>query len=302
MTEPTGSGRLTAAQMLAAGPDGRDVTGRVRPSALPKIRDQLARYLADPPYENPPPAVADLAAAAVSALSVAQLYWVTADMTALAMSAGAALSDLDVSMEERPAPAGLMLFDGGASATDLGHGLSAPIDAVLWGSRPGGLLLVALVARWRLRAGAAALGGEVDGLPPLMIAAAIEHDAGQRADSVPILAATVAAWHLMQQPTLADTWRETADKKTARALARAGREDLGVTVVDLRRLYRPTDPDHRPESGRSYSHRWVVTGHWRKQAHGPDRALRKRIWIPDYIKGPDGAPLLARERVNVWRR
>lgn len=38
------------------------------------------------------------------------------------------------------------------------------------------------------------------------------------------------------------------------------------------------------------------------QPHGPERALRRQQWIPAYIKGPDGAPLLATERVNVWRR
>jgi len=46
----------------------------------------------------------------------------------------------------------------------------------------------------------------------------------------------------------------------------------------------------------------VVSGHWRKQPYGPEQSLRRQTWIPAYIKGPDGAPLLATERVNVWRR
>jgi hypothetical protein len=45
-------------------------------------------------------------------------------------------------------------------------------------------------------------------------------------------------------------------------------------------------------------HRWVVSGHWRNQSHGPGREQRRRQWIPAHIKGPDGAPLLATERVN----
>lgn len=162
------------------------------------------------------------------------------------------------------------------------------------------------VARWRLLAAAESMGMRAEAVDPLMVVGTMK-----RVYTTPVeppatrsvLAATVcAAWHLMQQPTLAGTWHEPADKKTARAWARAGREDPGVTVVDLRRLYKPTDPAHVPEHGRDYSHRWVVSGHWRQQPHGPNRSLRKRIWIPDYIKGPDGTPLLVREHVNVWRR
>jgi hypothetical protein len=34
--------------------------------------------------------------------------------------------------------------------------------------------------------------------------------------------------------------------------------------------------------------RFVVRGHWRNQAHGPDRSLRRRQWIQPYYKGPEG--------------
>ncbi|GAA3032051.1 hypothetical protein GCM10017559_69080 [Streptosporangium longisporum] len=48
--------------------------------------------------------------------------------------------------------------------------------------------------------------------------------------------------------------------------------------------------------------RWVVSGHWLNQVHGPNRSLRRRQWVPSHTKGPDGAPLLITARVNVWRR
>ena len=112
----------------------------------------------------------------------------------------------------------------------------------------------------------------------------------------------VAAWHLMQQPTLAERYPAERDNKLARAYARAGRDDPDVTIVDLRRRYHPGDDQQTEEQPGRYSHRWVVTGHWRQQPYGPGRELRQRIWIADHVKGPDGAPLLVRERVNVWRR
>lgn len=69
-----------------------------------------------------------------------------------------------------------------------------------------------------------------------------------------------------------------------------------VTVVNLRRAM-TQNGDAGPDIGatdaerRSYSRRWVVSGHFRNQAHGPGHSLRKLIWIPPYIKGPDDVPI-----------
>src|ERR1044071_10524734 len=84
---------------------------------------------------------------------------------------------------------------------------------------------------------------------------------------------------------------------------RAGLPVPEVTVVDLRRQYTPQDQDPGDETGgRHYKHRWVVSGHWRNQAYGKERALRRQTWVPAHMKGPEGAPLLATEKVNVWRQ
>ena len=108
----------------------------------------------------------------------------------------------------------------------------------------------------------------------------------------------------MQQPQLVDRTQERADKHTARAYARDGLPAPEVSIVDLRRQYTPQDQDadEGGDAPRRYRHRWVVSGHWRNQAHGPDRSLRRKTWVPAHMKGPDGAPLLATEKVNVWRR
>jgi hypothetical protein len=118
----------------------------------------------------------------------------------------------------------------------------------------------------------------------------------------PVVAALASAWLLMQQPLLIDRSREHADKPTARAYARDGLPSPDVTVVDLRRQYTPQDQDADAGGGRHYKHRWIVSGHWRNQAHGPGLALRRQTWVPAHVKGPEGAPLLATEKVNVWRR
>ncbi len=41
-------------------------------------------------------------------------------------------------------------------------------------------------------------------------------------------------------------------------------------------------------------HRFVVRGHWRNQAVGPQRSLRERMWIKPHLKGPEGSEPLQR--------
>lgn len=43
--------------------------------------------------------------------------------------------------------------------------------------------------------------------------------------------------------------------------------------------------------------RFIVRGHWRNQAHGPNRAERRLIWIKPYYKGPEMADLVNRPYV-----
>lgn len=52
----------------------------------------------------------------------------------------------------------------------------------------------------------------------------------------------------------------------------------------------------------AWRRRHVVRGHWRQQAHGPRRSLRRTTWVPPHTKGPAGAPFLPTETVFVWRR
>lgn len=116
-----------------------------------------------------------------------------------------------------------------------------------------------------------------------------------------MLAALASAWLLMQQPRLIDRARERADKPTVRSYAREGLPAPEVTVVDLRHQYTPQDRDPNAGSGRHHRHRWVLSGRWRNQVHGLGRSLRRKTWVPSYVKGPAGAPLLVTEKVNVWR-
>lgn len=90
--------------------------------------------------------------------------------------------------------------------------------------------------------------------------------------------------------------------KAKAQLKRKPLRDETVTVVTLRRHVRAqvTQVQNAEKSGRQYVHRFVVRGHWRNQAYGTNRLLRRRTYILPYVKGPDGAPFMERERVFQW--
>jgi len=113
-----------------------------------------------------------------------------------------------------------------------------------------------------------------------------------------LIAALGATWTLMQIPTVATPRQITGAGGSGRQWQNQQRT---VSIIDLRRLEH-RDTSATDSAGRAYRHRWYVRGHWREQAHGPGQSLRRPTWIPGYIKGPPGAPLLELERVNVWRR
>lgn len=77
-------------------------------------------------------------------------------------------------------------------------------------------------------------------------------------------------------------------------------DEAEVVVVRLRR-----EAGERSEpSGEAanYSHRFIVSGHWRNQWY-PSISAHRQIWISPYVKGPEGLPLIVRpRRVFQWER
>lgn len=65
---------------------------------------------------------------------------------------------------------------------------------------------------------------------------------------------------------------------------------MGYTYLKPPRNYLPLST---ASSGHLLEKRFIVRGHYRNQAHGTQRALRKRIWIQPYWKGPEWS-----ERMN----
>lgn len=274
-----------------------------------------------------------------STLGRTRLYWASADMTALAVAASRTIPAFDWRREARPAASGLLYLDEGiapetnplsgprekATADGVDQAFEQMVAALSWWPTGDALTVTAWASKTVFIKQFKANGGNdhvasqlADFSPPLIPVEAIDVAtdgpqgiAAALAETGPILRTPLAvlqtAWCLMTQPAIIDETEQSVDKTLRRQLRRnpkVSRPDDPITLVDVRKAYIPGQGDESTETdaaGRTYRHRWVVSGHWRNQAHGPARQKRKRIWVPAYVKGPDGAPILATERVNVWK-
>lgn len=120
---------------------------------------------------------------------------------------------------------------------------------------------------------------------------------------------TGAAWwwkiaqttfRLMQQ-RIASKHLARPDRASRREAKRAGfPDDTDVVVVRLRRE-ESEGHDGDPEDA-NYSHRFIVSGHWRNQWYASHN-LHRQIWVSAYVKGPEDKPLIVRpRRVFMWSR
>ena len=53
----------------------------------------------------------------------------------------------------------------------------------------------------------------------------------------------------------------------------------------------------RTRWGVDWTHQWIVDGHWRNQPYGVGHSLRRLQWIAPFIKGPEDAPLVIKDKV-----
>ena len=91
---------------------------------------------------------------------------------------------------------------------------------------------------------------------------------------------------------------DTRTKHEIKRAKKQGRQDdrsYTVTTIHVTDASQPSTTD--PRKPIEYHHRWIVSGHFRNQPYGPGGSLRRRQWIPPYIKGPASAPLLNRTKI-----
>lgn len=241
-----------------------------------------------------------------TAFGAGEMYWVSADMVGLALDAAGDVPGFHPATD-LPAPNGFMvlekslpelpswILDGDGKQIDVG----LEVDLLTWATVGDQIRIESYCRADRFPDAQGFLEpvwyhtGTADGL--------YEFDApGAIASTVQLMSFFAAAALLMASPGVADKSTVVPKTKAARKDAKKGRSG-NVTVIDLH-APKHVATGETDESGRVYTHRWMVRGHWRNQPHGPNRSRRSIRWIPSYIKGPAGMPLKETERVWAWRR
>ena len=108
-----------------------------------------------------------------------------------------------------------------------------------------------------------------------------------------------ALWTLMAEPYVEVTAGH-AERPVVRRAQRAGTTAEGLRVVTLRRPRHPSPGDDTSRQV-EWSHRWVVSGHWRRQ-WDPSIAEHRLRYILPYLKGPDDKPVVVKDTVFALRR
>lgn len=114
-----------------------------------------------------------------------------------------------------------------------------------------------------------------------------------------------ALWHLLHQEGIAQQEVRRSPRPTERRTKRANIDPqlAEVRVVVLRKLERTeAEPDGDEHAKREWSHRWLVSGHWRWQPYGPKRSLRRLTYVRPHVRGPEDKPLKLKTVVNAWTR
>lgn len=280
---------------------------RLSPAWLPYIRDKIVdehrRTLAELSRLTRGSYRGSLTSAwnEFDSLAAAPLWWVSRDMTFLAQDT--ARHGPLPPVPAAPSGCGLVVFEGGLDYKLEHEGARLRIDAVFWitkrfrnpfsGVRGERFQVVPLTAD----------RGFVSGRPvPLRI---IPEPLSEHREGI-LVDVLHCVWALSSKPTVCRCRRavwEAADGP--RPIALSGANTPEVSMLVLR--------EHDHHGGRGvvgdgsgwergvWSHRWIVRGHWKRQAYGAGRALRRDVWIPPHVKGPVGLPLKRKPQVMVWR-
>ena len=267
-------------------------------------------------------------------LAAADLFMVSADMTAVALAAAAALDANTVPATAVPAPCGFILYEGPAGQITDGGG-SYPITGFLWAGRHGQVHDFTgpcpvhddddsdeecadarhwePAVSWDIWPLLAARGLLVPAMPIEALDNPMCFTPGRLAGwdwealsndflhgwSQGLGETLLATWLLMGQ-TLARTEDVPPDRASRRAQARAGLPAQQVKVVLLRRR----DRGIKNELGGTvdWTHRWYVDGYWQPNHYNPATGEKSPAWISGHVKGPDDKPLVVKAKVTALVR
>ncbi|NMM98171.1 hypothetical protein G1C97_1120 [Bifidobacterium sp. DSM 109959] len=232
----------------------------------------------------------------MDALARAPLWWVSEDMKKLCVDT--VENGPLPPVEPLPTATGLIVFEGGVVFSSRGMA-DVPVAAVSWeraGSMHGGVpgVMIRLFGDSMRNA----MGRLMDKSLPIAPMGTID-DETLDASVITLLS---VAFALMGQPSVTavseSRWDLRRDGPQPRSMTQAAK----VKMIVLRPPARTSMGNGGGAGRRAPDHRYIVRGFYRNQQYGPNNSLRRRQWIPPYVKGPAGTPLIVKESVRIWRR
>jgi len=215
-------------------------------------------------------------------------YWVSEEMGRFLFHAHEDIPIRHLALEDLPLPGGFVYFD--SPLVFEVEGGSVAIGALMW-HRYDKDRSCDLVAYHR----------DATRNPPLGFQTSVIWDEGEPPGGS--LTRLLQTFWILSSQRIAQAEVRQADRPTRRRAQRANfaiPED-GIRVVTLRRLEEHRQADDGPHGMVDWSHRWIVSGHWRNQWYPSDEEHRPK-WIEPYPKGPDDKPLVLKDRVYRFSR
>lgn len=305
---------------------------------LDEVRD--AATLAD---NSPYIALAERQQLIADMLRVATLAWMDSEVSELVQESSTSVPEWSP-VAAMPYPCGVVAFERRVMQAPEDEGpdpAMVDIDAIAWQVRGAEVFVMALSRR---RGATRPTTGKIAQsirrslpsmpLPPMPIpqmaelfTLAITLDAPQGGDDpahlveqhdgmvldtyegagVELLRVIGAVWLLMGQPRVVEEAEDIASTVRSSSVDRGGRVVRGEkrpVRVSVRSLSPHAQASHRGGRGEATS-RWWVRGHWRQQAWGKGRQLRKPLYIEPHTAGSrDAAEPDEDDRpsVQVWRK
>jgi hypothetical protein len=230
------------------------------------------------------------------------MYWISSNFTTLAVAAGQELEDLSLSPENLPSESGIIVWEDPIGEIVRPNGIAA-IRCMTWHVEKMGVQVNVYIQgeesdpdmrgrveemreEWGLmQSPNLGSGLPFHGWDGEKVSEEFRHNGN-------FILTLLATWFLIGQPGVATETVAPVDKKVERAYRRAGQKPPEVKVIDLRRHAAAAQrAAEAAEERRRVGVRFMVRGHWKRQAYGPKRGLRRQIYVAPFMKGPDGAPL-----------
>lgn len=300
------------------------------PYDLPYLREsQVAMWLKlaefwDRPEaratEKQPGSTATAFRAMADALHEAPLTWIERDFCEMIRGTMGTVPQWSLE-QAMPTRSGLVafavpLFSAAWNADTNNQRYQVPIDAIMWQCTGD---MVNIRALSRLGEARETLSPLREGIPWDEVFASTTHIqtllgketeteivvaegfSGDAAGSEQLIGALGAMWLLMAQPTVVEE-ANPVQMRVKRSGVSPGQSPKATVQVNVRSLVRKRRAGHGGGRRGKATTRWWVRGHWRQQAWGKDRKLRKPVFIEPHTAGARDAEVVEKPNVTVWKK